>query len=82
MQMKDVARIPHCCGCGTIRPLAWELPYAVGGTLKTQTKKKECSSKKNVSPRLEPPVYSQLHSSAHDNLDLCLASEGRGWGQP
>jgi len=35
-----MAQIPSCCGCGVgqratalIRPLAWELPYAVGVAL-------------------------------------------------
>ena len=44
----DIAQIWHCCGCGEwpaaaapIRPLAWELPYAMGMTLKWQKKKKK-----------------------------------------
>ena len=41
----DVARIPHCCGCGLaaaapIWPLTWGLPHAVGVTLKRQKKKR------------------------------------------
>ena len=41
-------RIWHCSGCGTgqqlqlqFRPLAWELPYAVGVALKKAKKKKK-----------------------------------------
>ena len=49
----DVARIPHCCGCGIgqaavalIRPLTWEPPYAGGGAAlkKTEEKQKTRSS--------------------------------------
>ena len=47
VQVADEAQIPHCCGCGVcrpaaaalIRPLAWEFPNAMGGTLKRQKKK-------------------------------------------
>ena len=42
----DSAQIPSCCGCGIavapIQPLAWELPYAVDATLKSQKKKSMC----------------------------------------
>ena len=43
MQVADTigrAQIPHCCGCGIapIRPLAWELPYVSGATLKRPKK--------------------------------------------
>ena len=48
-------RIWCCCGCGLaavalIGPLAWESPYAVGATLKSQ-KKKKCDKIKNKRKR-------------------------------
>ena len=45
VEVTDVARIWHCCGCGigwhysSDLTLAWELPYALGAALKRQEKK-------------------------------------------
>ena len=41
-----MAQIPSCSGCGVaaaalFQPLAWELPYAAGATIKKAKKEKE-----------------------------------------
>ena len=54
-----MAQILHGCGCGVgpaavapIRPLVWELPFAVGAALKKQ-KKKEKKKKKEKEKEIQ-----------------------------
>ena len=71
-----MAQILHGCGCGVgpaavapIRPLVWELPYAVGAALKKQKKKKKRKKKKKKK-------YSQLHNTPVSMLIAGVFQEG------
>ena len=67
-EVTEAARIWHCCGYGVaaaaaaalIPPLAWQLPYAAGVTIKRKKKKKK---KKNLNKLL----------SSFDVLDPCFS---------
>ena len=76
----DVAGIPRCCGCDVavalFRPLAWELPYAIGAALRTShvahniqaalKKKKKRAKRKEKKKRkqllLQNPISSENNS--------------------
>ena len=64
--------IYYCCGCGIswqlialIQPLAWELPYAVGGALKRQQQQKNpLMYKKMISEISHREVWFIIQKSA------------------